>query len=87
MEAEIFLPAGEECYTAEECLVRAKAFLEEVYPKKIHRALSEIGEREGDGYFEIVFGGAEGQAVTVRMSKSSGRMIRLHTEGLEHVAF
>lgn len=87
LEAEIYLPAGEEKYTAEECLSLAKGFLEEVYPKKIYRALSEASERDGDGFFEIVFGGGEGHFVTVRISKSSGRMIRLHTEGLEHVVF
>lgn len=77
LEAGIFLPIGEEKYTAAECTALAQRFLEEVYPKKIIRRLSLVRETEDIGYGEAVFGSEDGSTVTVRISKSSGKMIFL----------
>lgn len=85
LEAAIYLPAGELNYTADQCFVFAGQFLEEVYPKKLYRKLSPLRQTDGDSFAEVVFGGSEGETVTVRISKSSGRMILLETKGLEHL--
>jgi len=83
MEASVSLPQGDAVYTAVECGVFARSFLEEAYPRKIYRRMSVVGERELGDFCEVVFQGWDGETVTVRISKSSGRMIRLSTEGLE----
>ncbi len=68
-------------YTTEECTVLAKKFLEDFYPRKIVRRLTEITERDGGDYGEVTF--TDGEAwVTVRIGKGSGRVILLQTAGL-----
>ncbi len=83
LEAAICLPVGEEVYTTAECVVLARSFLEDVYPRKIYRKLSEVSERDGGSYAEVVFSGGD-RSVAVRISKSSGRMILLQTMGFDN---
>jgi len=80
LEAVIFLPPGEDVYTVAECTEFAKRLIEDVYPNKITRRLSLLGESDGEGYGETVFGSADGSTLTIRISKSSGKMISLRTE-------
>lgn len=93
LEAAIWLPEGGDStggesvsYTADGCYALARTFLTEQYPKKIFRRLSPLTETEGEDYGEVLFGDGEGMTVTVRISKASGRLLSLLTEGLLHVS-